>query len=192
MHIPELFAQVNLIFTGAAVPTGAQVTFGVDNTLTDESASDIGAAVLAAVTSSTLMVNFDSNASLSSILVKKGPPDTGASAITPSGLVGGQSGTAQVPQSAVLIRKETAVGGRTGRGRMFWPAIADTSIVEGGHLTGVVLGNIQTDADAFLAALDTAGLPMVLLHTDPSRVPDLITSLAVQSLTATQRRRLRR
>nr|CRY96200.1 hypothetical protein [uncultured prokaryote] len=114
----------------------------------------------------------------------------------------GGSNTEKLPQNcAVLVRKNTSLGGRKNRGRLFIPSLASDSVVS---MTGVIdptaVATFQGRMDDFVDYLNTdpvtAGLstPMVILHA-PSVVlvdPTPVTSLTVQPMIATQRRRLRR
>lgn len=94
---------------------------------------------------------------------------------------------------AVLIRKNTASGGRANRGRLFVPptGISETGVNQLGALTSSARTQIQGDWDAFKTAL--AANPMTLhLYHNETAIPTTITSLSVQSLCATQRRRMRK
>jgi len=54
MIIPSGYAQVNLIFSGSDVPTGAQMTFGVNNQGSDLTAGAIAAEVIAQAVAASL------------------------------------------------------------------------------------------------------------------------------------------
>lgn len=95
------------------------------------------------------------------------------------------------PNTCILVRKNTVLGGRANRGRFYlpplWHDMDDTSAA----------GILSTDAVSGLqAAIDTwfDSLAPVLLHDEESPAAGLvtaITSLSVQARMATQRRRLR-
>lgn len=97
------------------------------------------------------------------------------------------------PNLSMLINKNTAAGGRKNRGRLFHPTalIFENEVDHAGQITSSAVGANQTKFTAWLAALDTSGTSAILLHSDPADVPTPITSLTVQSLCATQRRRMR-
>lgn len=101
------------------------------------------------------------------------------------------------PNVAVLVTKNTALGGRKHRGRWFFPWFANEGSVDelGIMSAGTVLGK-QTAVDAVLNALNDAPLEgLVILHDDqspPPHNPTLVDSLTVSNLVATQRRRLGR
>jgi hypothetical protein len=188
-NIPTGWGQCNFIFTGAALPTGAQVTFGFQN------ATDLDAAVVA----TELENDWDDSIKeltpttvvLDSVLVKLGPNDVGPSAQVSSGTAGtGGSGHVS-PNVAVLIQKRTLLGGRRNRGRMFYP-VSEGEIDNAGALSSSFLTFASTQWLEFLAAIEAESLPMAVLHTDPALTPVLVDTLAVQAVAATQRRRLRR
>ena len=95
------------------------------------------------------------------------------------------------PNNAVLIRKVTAAGGRTGTGRMYVPAMIETEVDSSGLISGASQANIQAGATGMLGDMSTNDIPMYLLHDSALIAPNLVTSLSVQTRVATQRRRLR-
>lgn len=109
------------------------------------------------------------------------------------GTTGTLSGDPMPPNCALLVSKSTDRGGRQGRGRFFLPPAfyGESGFDANGNFIGLGQGRIQDDLDAFLAALETNGVPMVLLHTEAGTPPDLVTGLTLSSRIATQRRRLR-
>jgi hypothetical protein len=191
MIIPVGFAQVNLKFTGVPHPTGAEVTFGVGGGAGALSATEIADAVADAVSSSGIMANFDSNSTITSIGVKKGPNSNGPYGEVLTNIPGSVTSTAQPPNTALLVTKNTNLGGRQGRGRLYWPALGANQVLEGGQINPSTAVAMQADFDSFFGKLQVANLPLTLLHAD-TLVPTTITSLTVQGRAATQRRRLRR
>lgn len=97
------------------------------------------------------------------------------------------------PNVSLLVSKSTPFGGRQSRGRMFLPPvwIAESNIDAGGTIAAGPVAAMQSRLTAFMNALDTAELTPVLLHGTEATLPYEITSLTLQSLVATQRRRLR-
>lgn len=193
MLIPEDFAQVNLIFSGNAVPTGAQCTFGVD---VSAFSGNPGGAAAAIGTSwgTNIMPNLSSTIALASVLIKYGPSETGPSAEVSVDVAGGKQAFSDPPNTALIIRKHTAAGGRTGRGRMFVPGAYSDDIDSSGVVSSELIGFLEADLLTFLGELTTADLPPVLLHAEGSPVitPTPITAFTVDAKAGTQRRRLRR
>ena len=110
----------------------------------------------------------------------------------------GTQGSASVPQNtATLIRKTTAVGGRRGRGRMFIPGIAESVVNNQGVLTTAAVDQFNVSAallrvpSAFTGDANVVD-GGVLFHESAPTTPTAITALIVQTTCATQRRRLRR
>jgi hypothetical protein len=85
---------------------------------------------------------------------------------------------------------------------MFLPwSLINTDIGEGGLVAGARLTTLQTAANKFLSELAVQSVPMVLLprpsapgteHPTPPGAPSPVTSLVVDKLISTQRRRLGR
>lgn len=194
MNIPLGYAQINLIFTGSSVPEGAQMTFGLDHTGSALSPTGIAEVVEAAWISSGIKSRYVSSLGLTGILVKEGPNVTGASALLGVVHNGTASGTSVAPNTSVLIRKHTAIGGRAGRGRCYFPGIPEADVDGGGLIVSTERALWETDFQTFLDDIAAESLIPVLLHGDNSPVstPTPITGVTVDSKVATQRRRLRR
>lgn len=118
--------------------------------------------------------------------------------------VGAKTDAMPPPQIAVLIKKSTGVGGRQNRGRMYLPySLQEDGVNETGTILGSLLTTLQTAWTAFLAGLQSDGYGMVLANRHfntplpPHYVTSVtgsgdVTSLTVEQLCATQRRRLGR
>lgn len=188
--IPAGFAQVNLRFTGAAVPNGAEMTFGVDNAV-NNSPGVIGSTINTILAAQSLNAVLVATCDLSSILVKLGPNASGPAAVSTGTVSGTQSGGAGAVAVAALLTKNTAIGGRHGKGRMYQPGCSEAIVDPGGVLQAAHVTALNTKWNAILAAMATADMEMVLLHADAT-TPTPVTSITAQSVVATQRRRQRR
>lgn len=189
MIIPTGYAQINLRFTGSNLPTGGEVAFGVG--AGGATAEDICQDVADTIGGVDLFDRISSAVTLTTVQAKLGPNATGASAELPVAIPGDAGGACSPPQVAWLVKKSTALGGRKGRGRLFFPGVPETSVSEAGVLDGTVATAFQGLLTDWLDALSLSGHAMVLLHTD-STSPTVVTSLSLQASVATQRRRLRR
>lgn len=106
-------------------------------------------------------------------------------------IVGTNAATMAPPNLAYLLNKRTARVGREGRGRWYLPGVAEGDVNNVGQLTAGIQSDIAAQVAAFLAFLPDVAAQMVLLHSGSSD-PDTITSITVNPLAATQRRRLRK
>lgn len=194
MDIPTGYAQVNYIFGGSAAPLGAQVTLGLDISAFSGDAEDVATAATAAWSASGIPTCQVASIELRSVLVKFGPNSTGPSFNRPTAVPGTIGNDGVAPNTAILVKKQTAFGGRAGRGRMYIPGAREDEIgVTGGILSGY-LTDWQVAMDAFGVELSTALLTPVVLHGEgsPLSTPSEITSFSVDGMAATQRRRMRR
>jgi len=194
MIIPSGYAQVNLIFSGSDVPTGAQMTFGVNNQGSDLTAGAIAAEVIAQAVAASLEDCWTGGVDLSAVLVKRGPNATGASHLEPAAINGAATGQSVGPNTAFLIHKTTNAGGRAGRGRMYQPGCAESLVDSNGELNGTTASVLGAKWEAFRNGLELADLAPTLLHGEgsPLATPNPITALSMDSRVATQRRRNRR
>ncbi len=123
---------------------------------------------------------------------------------------GGNVNSMLTRNTAALVKKTTARGGRRGRGRYFLPAVLQEAAVDqAGNLTVAMRNLIQTAATDLYGALKLIAGGPVLLHDDQVIVgyssttgkpvygtivpgpPDPITALTADTRAATQRRRMR-
>ena len=134
--------------------------------------------------------NWTNNLLLTGVTVLQNPG--GLTAATAQTANGADGNPANPPNVAVLIRKNTATGGRRGRGRMYMPGVAQVAQLEGGFLTTAFQAAAQAGANTLLSGMATDDTPMVVLHdTLAGGIPAGVTSLTVQTILATQRRRIR-
>jgi hypothetical protein len=177
------------LFAGAAAPTGAACTFGIDLGIATDPAA-VAEGIHDSWRTTILTVQND-DCVLDTVRVKFGPNDTGGFGEYTDPTGGGQVGDGVPAQVAVLCKKNTNLGGRQGRGRMYIPGLDETTVGENGSIAPGTVVLWQTEVDAFEAALGPATDGMVLLHGN-SLSPTEVTSLVIDGRVATQRRRLRR
>jgi hypothetical protein len=118
---------------------------------------------------------------------------------------GAVNGSYPPPNCAALFRKTTAFAGKKNRGRTYFPyLVVEGNVSNNGTIAGGELTTLQAAATAFLAQLTTDGTPMVIANktlvvTPPQIRPHVtaitmghaVTSYTVETMMATQRRRLR-
>lgn len=191
--IPTGYAQANWFFTGTGAPTGAQVTLGLDVGALVGDEDQLPEALWNAW-DSTIHLQLSGGIILEKCVVKFGPNDVGPFYEYVDTANGGAAGVSDSPNVAMLVRKQSLLGGRRNRGRMYIPGVSQSDVGEDGTLVGASLIAFQTAMDDFLTEIEATGCTPVLLHSESLGVlaPTPMTSFSVQSLVATQRRRLRR
>lgn len=112
---------------------------------------------------------------------------------THAAIPGTNSGNSCPNNTAFLVRKVTAQGGRRGRGRMYWPGVPEGDVGPTGVLTSGALNDLGTACNLLKsnleALLSVDGL--VLFHETAPFTPTPITDLLHMPRVATQRRRMR-
>lgn len=111
-------------------------------------------------------------------------------------VVGDRAGGVAPPQVAMLITKNTGLGGRRNRGRMFIPFPSEADIEANGRVESSALTVLQGVATA-LEATANGGVgrnngDLVLLHDRAPTTPTTIVGLVASPLAATQRKRFDR
>jgi len=192
--IPSGYAQVNLLFSGAQVPEGGEVTFGVDPDVSVGGPFEVGVIVATHLDGNNLPALLTADTLLPTIRVKFGPNDVGPSSEFSYGGQGSDTSDGVQPQVSVLTHKHTAFGGRAGRGRAYWPGAPEDRVGGSGALEGAYVTAWQTFLDGFISDMETSLCPVVLLHAagSPLSTPTPLTGWTVDARVATQRRRNRR
>lgn len=182
-------SRVMHTFTGSGLPHGAAITYNVFNgTLMSPAAL---ATNMEALWETNLKAVMASTVTAQSVIVKNGPSATGPSAEVAAGWAGTNPSAVASAQVSILVRKNSAQGGRTGRGRFYMPGVSEPGVDPAGVLDPSYRQDWQNAFDDILAAMELADTPMQLAFQDGSEAI-LVTSLEVDSRVATQRRRLRR
>lgn len=193
MIIPDGKAQANLIFTGAALPTHAEVTFGIDVSSFAGEPADAAAQIATDWSSAGMDAAYVGDVTLNEVRVKFGPNDTGPFGSVFPGIDGSAANPAVPANTSLLVNKQTAMGGRVGRGRFYLPGVPSNQIDADGQVHSGFLGTIAGHLSDFLSKLGTDDLAMVLLHGESHATlgTALVLQLIPQNKLATQRRRLR-
>lgn len=108
--------------------------------------------------------------------------------------VGGGSGNALAPNTAILVKLQTAGGRSTRSGRMYLPGVDEDQVTANGEMTSGYQGDVQSAVNDFWTALTAADIiPVVNSKSSTGTYsPNTITAMTVPALLATQRRRLRK
>lgn len=194
MEIPEGFANVRFVYSLSGVADEMSFAIGVSPPTASEAseiafAADTAYAAAGFGGSPGMYVGWSY---LGTRVVKKfgGQPQVGDYVIASVGSAAGQT---VPPNCSLLVKKNTALGGRKGRGRLFVPpyGLADTMVSNAGFLEDAQRGILQTAWDSLITELNANNLVPTLFHSDPLDLPTTITSFTVQAQLATQRRRMR-
>jgi hypothetical protein len=188
-HIPTGYGQINFRFGGLAIPFGAECTLGFAN-ISEHTASE-AASIVAGECTAVAEATMVESASIDEVLVKLGPTSTGDAATIAVGVIGDQGIDATQQQVAINVVKNTAQGGRKGRGRMFWPGAPESVIdVQGQFSSGSIL-QFESAFNLMRTNLATSGMILSLLHSSPADTPLDLTAFTVKARSITQRRRNR-
>lgn len=192
-HIPPGYAEIAIQFNlgidpepmfsflGVKLASGTTPTSALTNTYTSTCAAALDNVLSSAYSVGPGWVTWGQDGGDVKI-DSANPPDTGLG-----------TASALPNNTAVLVRKVTAAGGRRGRGRMYIPGIVEGDVDAAGGINNTPRAAWQTAIDAMFTNL--VGLPSIdalaLLHDTAPFGPNDITSLEVQLKVATQRRRMR-
>lgn len=193
MIIPDGFAQINAIHTGAGVPTGAEWTLGVGLDTFTGTPNDLAKAFEVWLLASALYVQVSASVTMTAVLVKFGPNATGPSSLEPANQPGTDS-SESTPAPSFLIHKNTDDGGRAGRGRFYLPGVPEIDVEIGGALSSGKATAVNTALGILKSEMEADGVIPMVLHGagSPLSTPSPITSFSCDARIATQRRRLRR
>lgn len=194
--LPPGFVDFSLLIDRAGDDRPYVVTWAaaIDTPPFDQSDCDVCAAEIGAA--GQVRSQLGTSETLRELRVRVGSDGLGPTFISPIN-VAGTSSTQRLPQNvAAILQKNTGLGGRRNRGRMFWPSINEGNVDQVGVLTAGQIIDLNTLATFFRSSIsedatnNTAG--MVLLHSLPPSDPTPVTSMQCSPRVGTQRRRLRR
>ena len=190
LEVPEGFAQVSLSWMLSGDPEPMIVTFGMaefgggEPTTMANAVADAWELTFGAPGTLELYTFTGCRVALQN--APSGPPVIGEA---PRSIPGEVSGTTLPQNCAFLVKKGTDLGGRSGRGRMYFPPFMapEADITPTGFI-GAPAAGIQTALTAFLAGVDN----MYLFHDEALAIsPTQVGTLTLDPRIATQRRRLR-
>lgn len=193
--IPVGFGQARVMCAFSGSPDPFVITWGYDGDVAEDPNTDAAeiAAILVATGRPFKPAEYSNQITFRGVEVTR-QTATGPIGGLSSALVVGTKSAPMIPcNSAFLLQKHTARGGRMGRGRCFLPPIwtDENNVSPLGIITAFDLSQMQVLWTSALTALLASDCPPVLLHADGS-TPDPITSWTISDLCATQRRRMRR
>lgn len=198
--IPPGFGQASFEFSNAGDPESWYMTLGVDLDADTTPWIDSADSLVSAM-AQTISLGMSTSTTFVGVHLAVGQDGGPPLRVFSSSGVTGSSASDKLPQnSAVLIQKNTARAGRTGRGRMYVPNWIDEGKVDNvGRINTTERSALQTIMQDFYGELTnpvtTVPVPPVLLHNGGvpgGTTPTPIISFTVDPVIATQRRRLRR
>lgn len=195
------FATCSYELRHSLLTRSAFITFGIDPPGTD--VQGMADAIQAAfATAGSLLVCIDSNVTMVASRVSYGT-DGAADLVGQNNVTVActNTGSSLPPNVAVLVHKRTARGGRRGRGRMYLPWAAATTTPESGATLSADIARVSSAFTIWRTHLAANAGPLVLLHRPSAPgvehptaagAPDPVTAHTVDTIVATQRRRLGR
>lgn len=192
--IPLNEAQIGLEFACSGIVRPMVITFGVRPDTPGTPATTIATAIRDLYIGSTLgtAAAFSSAYTWRGVRVQKQTTAGIESAFLATNVVGSVLPNVMPPNVAVLISKNSGLGGRDNRGRMYWPPMAfnETVISNAGVISTAELNAEQTKWTNLFTAMLAGDYPMVIFHSDGSP-STLVSGVVLSNIVATQRRRLR-
>jgi hypothetical protein len=200
--------ELTIDYAGAGLPHGANTVIGIHKT-TAAALNQSDCDYLALRWSLRITELLSSSVSQVSATLKCGPNETGPSFLSTT-VQAGLATAMGASAPSVLVRKNTALGGRRGRGRIYLPGISESNIDPGGYLNGTYLASVQSNFVSLMTDWLTINCVPTVTHSanlidnpspPPFQIPDptwvpigptVVTSFSVQAQVATQRRRQRR
>lgn len=190
--LPTSLCQATLNFTGTAVPRGAAVVLWFYKTEI-AGGPEVGADSIITAYEESIAGVVNANCTLTSVRMLWGVDGEALNVVVPASVGGDVVGDAMPQNVAYLARKNTAIGGRHGRGRSYWPGVPEDASTIGGRL-GVTYQGYWADAcDDFFAKTTANLMVMALAYRDEEDTwhHTEVTSYTGDFTLATQRRRLR-
>jgi len=194
--VPEGFTNVTLVWLSNGAPRYKTTSFGVFGPLVGpEDATTIAAQVFGNFTAAgkpgtaANMVNTWSFEGVNATQTVAGLPVLGSDFVH---IQGTKTGPSDSSNTAIVVKKRTAAGGRKNRGRMYAPAagLDETVVDQNGFISSASVTLLQNQWGQFFTDLTGHGYEVVLFHSDGS-APTAITQFSVENQVGTQRRRMR-
>lgn len=191
VNIPSGFAQAILVWAITGNPRPALTTMGV-SLLSPPDAAD--ATRLGGHWMTACGPNIATPTTLVSVKLLIGDPPNPHIVVEGSVGVAGTASTAMASlDDAFLIKKQTGVGGRRNRGRLYQMGISEAAVDAAGAITSGTISDWNTDLAAFLTAVDGDAVfeAIQILHEDVG-APTPVVSMVCDGRLANQRRRIGR
>lgn len=195
MVIPAGYAKLTYEFGGAGLPGGAVVTCGLNVEAWEGTPDEAALAARLELDDANIVESLSNVVRLVRTTVQFGPEPIGPTGVDTGQIVGGIANPYDTPAVSFLVKKTTGIGGRSARGRWYWPGIPDAQTENGGVMSAAFQVDMQGKFTLWRTGMIGAGMLPVILHQSPSssdEVPYPVIAMTVERSLATQRRRQRR
>lgn len=193
--IPPGYAECSIEFWLAGYLRPAVITQGVKITGASDGSGNTVADQFDNAFTTPLLALFDANVTVrnAKAVIGQDGGDPIVQVSTNAG-PGTSSRESTAPALALMVTKNTALGGRKNRGRNYMPwALADSDVAENGAVNPTRLTSWQTALDTYLDNLEGGAGSLLdgayILHTDPLTAPTQVTGFSPNPAIRTQRRR---
>lgn len=177
-------------------PDPFAVTFGANVASPPYTLTDLNAMATAALAElPAAMIDVDRISGITAYVANDGPPTILQVALD---IEGTNVGNALPQNCAIIVSKNTGLGGRWNKGRLFWPSIIEAQVNENGALVSGYISNMDGYLNAFMGeTINPSGdcnlSSWVVFHDETLELlPTPIIGLTTEPVIGTQRRRLRR
>lgn len=194
--VPVGYVDFILNITRAGDPEPFAVTFGAKTGAGPfDQISLAGVAAAATDQLAELLLSGDTLSEITAYVANDGPPFIYTQAI---GTAGDWNGQPLPSNCAVVITKDTGLGGRWNRGRVFWPSIAEGQVDGNGLITPAIAQAYSDRWNAFMGQVMNADPgpqldSLVVFHDETlGLLPTPIINFRAEAKIGTQRRRMRR
>lgn len=194
--IPEGFGQVGLSFSVSGSLTEKIMTLGVkpigamdlDPAAIAEAVSDAMVGTDRPVRAAGMFDEWTYNGVYCTVQTVTGP----LSSFFGDTVVGTATGESVPTNCGIIITKQTSLGGRKNRGRMYWPptSLASANVAASGTINPSQVADYVTRWSNMDLAMVGNDVQPFLLHSDAT-APSQINGFGVESTLGTQRRRMR-
>lgn len=188
--VPDGTLFLDFMWSGTAIPNGALNRFGLSKA---GYAGDF-AALVADVRTNWIesLQPWTSSAANLTIRVSEGAGGGLTPRADSASVSGTVAGDALPPNVCYLVHKRTDVGGRHGKGRLFYPGVPETVSGTGGVLTSTAVAGVPAAFSLFLQKCTADSIQLRITAATNSWTSYPITALDCSQKFSTQRRRLRR
>lgn len=190
--IPAGYGEFTLVWDHTGDPDPYTVAFGFGDDGTHSISSQTGSILAHWVTDFSAAANMIAGYSLREARGVLNRGGVLSEIVIPSGVVGTYAVTPLPQNNALLVKKNSGLVGRANRGRMYLPPcyVDKGGIDTNGTILAATVTTLNGRLATFLGHLITDLNSMVILHSSGA-TPTGVSSIVLENVVASQRRRLR-